>query len=61
MVVFGKKWLRSGKNGYIRTKVVEFGKSGCIQAKVVVCFWAKVVVLGQKLFYSDRVVVSGQK
>ena len=40
MVVFGLKWLSSGKvvvlgqNGCIRAKVV-FGKSGCIRAKVV--------------------------
>ena len=37
MVVFGEKWLYSGKDGCIRTdwlylgKVVVFGQSGCIR------------------------------
>ena len=35
-----------GQSGCIRGKVVVFGKSGCI--------WAK-------LFYSDKMVVFGQK
>ena len=44
MVVFVQNWLYSGK-------VVDSGKSGCIQEKVVVfkqsgCILAKVVVLG---------------
>ena len=45
MVVFGQKWLYSGKD-------VVFGQSGCIQAKVV--------VFGQKLFYSSKVLVFEQ-
>ena len=36
MVVFGQKWLYSGKSGCILAKVVVFGQSGCVQAKVVV-------------------------
>ena len=36
MVVFGQKWLHSGKIGCIRAKVVVFGQSGCIHANVVV-------------------------
>ena len=46
MVVFGLKRLYSGKKRSIRAKwlysgkMVVFGKSGCIQAKVVV-FWQK--------------------
>ena len=29
VVVYGKKWLYSGKNGYIREKRLYTGKSGC--------------------------------
>ena len=43
MVILGQKWLYSGKNGYIWTKVIVFGKkivlfgkTGCIREKVVV-------------------------
>ena len=36
MVVFGQKRLYSEKFGYIRAKWLYLGKSGCIQAKVVV-------------------------
>ena len=45
MVVFEQKWLNSIK-------------SGCIRVKVVVI--AKVVILGQKYFYSGKMVVLGQ-
>ena len=66
MVVFGQKWLYSGKSGCIRAKVavmakpVVFVQSNCIRAKLVVLdksafFWVKVVVFGAK------VVVFGQK
>ena len=66
MVVFGQKWMYSGKvavfgqNVYIRKQVVIFwkkwlysGKGGCIRAKVV--------VFGQKWLYLDKVVLFGQK
>ena len=49
------KWLYFGKCGHIRVKwlylvkVDVFGQSGCIRAKVV--------LLGQKLLYSETVVV----
>ena len=39
MVVFGKKWLYSGKSGCIRQKVDLVFQSGCI--------WAKIVKFGQ--------------
>ena len=57
MVVFGQKWLHSGKSSFIQAKLVVVGQSGCIRDKVVVflksgCIWAKVVVFGQKLLYS---------
>ena len=44
MVVFGQKWLYSGKSGPIRPKVVLFGQSGCMRASVVV--FGQVVVFG---------------
>ena len=46
MVLSGHKWLYSAK-------VVVFGQSNCIRAKVV--------LLGQKDLYSGQVVVFGQK
>ena len=57
MVVFGQKWLYSGRSGCIPAiwfysgKVVVFGQNGCI--------WARVVVIGQQLLYI-KVVVFGQ-
>ena len=33
MVVFGQKWLYSGKSGCIRAKVVVYGQGGYNQAK----------------------------
>ena len=39
MVIFGQKWLHSGKKGCIRAKWFYFGK---------------VVVFGQKWFYSGK-------
>ena len=39
MVVFGQKWLHSGKSGCIRTRWLYLGK---------------VVVFGQKWLYSDK-------
>ena len=35
MVVFGTKWLYSGKGGCIRSKWLYLGKSCLIRAKVV--------------------------
>ena len=34
MVLFGQKWLHSGKSGFIREMVV-FGESSFLRAKVV--------------------------
>ena len=60
MVVFGQKWLFSDKVGCIQAKVVVFGQSSSIRAKVFVfgqkwlylgkggCIQAKMAVLGQK-------------
>ena len=63
MVVYGQKWIYSGKSGFIWAKVVvfehggciwaklnEFGQSGCIRAKVGQsgCIRAEVVVFGEK-------------
>ena len=45
MVVFGKKWVYSGK-------VVEFGQSGCILAKWLYSRFD--VVFGQKLLYTGK-------
>ena len=72
MVVFGQKWLCSGKCGCIRAKVAVFVQNGCIRAtwlysdKVNVfsqgdCIWTKVVVFGQKWLYLGKVVVFDEK
>ena len=51
MVVFGLKWLSSGK-------VVVLGQNGCIRAKVVFrksgCIRAKVVLIRQKWLHSGK-------
>ena len=66
LAVFGQQWLYSGKSGCIRTKVdciqvdevvirkkmVVFGQSSCIRAKLFDS--DKVVVFGQKLLYSGQ-------
>ena len=36
MVVFGQRWLYSGKTYLFSTKAVVFGQSGGIRAKMVV-------------------------
>ena len=46
MVVFGQKWLYSGKVVLFGKKVVVFGQSECIRAIVVV--FEEVVLFGQK-------------
>ena len=46
MVLFGVKWLYSGKSGCIRAKAVEVGQSDCIREKDVV--FGEVVLFGQK-------------
>ena len=55
MVVFGQ-------NGCIRAKVVVFGQSSLISILVskVVVLVSKVVVFGEKWFYSHKVAVFGQ-
>ena len=54
MVVFGQKWLYSGKSGCICAKVFVFGQkwlnlgnSGCIRTKYL--YSGKMIVFGQKL------------
>ena len=46
MVVFGQKWLYSGKSFFLR-------KNGCIQVKVF--------ILGKQLLFSCKVVAFKQK
>ena len=64
MVVFGQKWLNSGKRGCFRArwlysgKVVVFGQKWLFSGKSG-CILAKVVVFGQKWLYSSKVVVFG--
>ena len=59
MVVFGQKWLYSGKSGCVRAKVVVFEKIVCIpgmwlySGKVVV-FGKKIVVIRQNCPYSGK-------
>ena len=59
MVVFGQKYLYLGISGGIRAKVVVFGQSGCIWAKVAV-FRQKWLYLGKSGFIRVKVVVIGQ-
>ena len=59
MVVFGQKWLYSGKRCCIRAKVLVFDESACIRTKVVVfgesgCNRAKVIVFGKTGMYLDK-------
>ena len=65
MVVFGQKWLYTGKKDCIRVKMGVFGQSGCIRAVWLYsgksgCIQVKVAVFGQKLLYSGEVVVIGE-
>ena len=68
VVVFGQKWFYSGKRSCIWLKVVLFAQSGRTWAIVVAfgqggCilanwwFSVKVVLFGEKWFYSSKVVV----
>ena len=65
VVVFGQKWLYSGKGGCIRAKEILFGQRCSIRVKC--CIRAKVVVFGQIgcnwaiWLYSDRVVFFAKK
>ena len=59
MVVFGQRWLYSGKSGCIR-------ESFCVRAKIVVLgqkwlYSGKVVVFRKKWFYSGKKFGSGEK
>ena len=59
VVVFGKKWLYSGKSCTIRANVVLFGHGGYVRAKVVIflAMWlnsGKMVVFVQKWLYSGK-------
>ena len=58
MVVFGEKWLYTGK-------VAVFGQGGCVRAKVVVfvhigCIPAKWFFLRARWLFLDKVVVVWQ-
>ena len=67
MVVFGQKWLYTGRSGSIKEKLVVVGKSFCIRGKCNGSNGVKVVVIGKKWFNSGKsgstrakVVVFGQ-
>ena len=53
MVVFGQKWLYTGKSCFIRPKVVVFEQSSCNRAKWL-CL-GKVVVFWEKRLYSGKI------
>ena len=72
LVVFWQKWVYSAKSGFIRAKVVAWGKvvkfgqnllysdkNGCIWVRRM--YLGQYVVFGQQWLYSDKVVVLGQK
>ena len=52
MVVFGRKWLYSGKISCIRAKLLYSGRRGCI--------WIKVVILLQSGFIRAKWMYSGK-
>ena len=58
VVLFGQKWLYSGKSGYDQPKVVVFKQSGCIQA-VVVAF-GQGGFIRENWLYSCKMVLFGQ-
>ena len=64
VVVFGQKWLYSGKSCSILAKEVVFGQSDCIRVRWL--YSGKVAVIGQKCLYSgkwlysDKIVYSGK-
>ena len=64
VVVFGRKWLHSGKvdvfrkNGSIRAKWLYSGQSCCIQE--IWLYSGNVLVIGQKLLYLGKVVLFRQ-
>ena len=66
MVVFGQKWLYSGKDGCIRANwlysgiMVVYVQGGCIWAKLFV-FGKKCLYLGKSGCYRVKVVVFGIK
>ena len=43
------------QSGCIRAKEVVFGQSGCV--RIIVVIFGKVVVLGKKWLFSDKIVV----
>ena len=57
MVVFGKKWLYSGKVVLFRQNWLKSGKRDFIRAKLFV--FVKVIVLGQNGCMRLKVVVLG--
>ena len=59
MFVFKQKWFYSVKSGCNRANVVVYRKIGFIPAKCLYIF--KVVVFGQKRFYSEKDSVLVQK
>ena len=66
VVVNGKKWLYSGRSGYIRAEMVVFGKSCFIRAIRMHsgkngCIRARWPYLGKSGSIQAKVVVFGQK
>ena len=53
VVVFGQNWFYPGRSGSIRAKLVVFGQSGCL-GKIV-----KVVVFGQSGCIQTKDLVFG--
>ena len=59
MVVIGQKWLYSYKSGYIRVKVFVFGQGS--RSRESSCIRAKLVVIGQREFFREKVVLFRQQ
>ena len=59
MVVIGKKWLYSDKSGYTRVKVFVFGQGS--RNRESSCIRAKLVVIGQREFIGEKVVLFRQQ
>ena len=57
VVVFGQKWVYSGKRGCIRAKVVVLGMCDCIKKKVVV--FGQIDCIRAQELYSGKVIVFG--
>ena len=53
LVLFGQKWLYSGKSASFRAKNVVFGQKWLLSGKSG-CIRARIAVFGQKWFYSGK-------